>query len=111
MRLRLPKSRFTATDPPHGDTETTMHGCIVRRAMLEDAVAICDRHKASVRGLCAGAYSIEQIEAWLAPRVPDDYRKAMTVGGETMCVGQRDQRIVGFASIRTSRLIGLYVDL
>jgi putative acetyltransferase len=87
-----------------------MHRCIVRRAMLEDAVAICDLHKASVRGLCAAAYSSEQIEAWLAPRVPDDYRKAMTVGEETMFVGQCAQRIVGFASIKTSRLIGLYVD-
>jgi putative acetyltransferase len=87
-----------------------MHGCIVRRAMLEDAVAICDLHKASVRDLCAGTYSSEQISAWLAPRRPDDYRKAMTVGRETMFVGQRAQRIVGFVSIKTSMLIGLYVD-
>jgi putative acetyltransferase len=87
-----------------------MHRCIVRRAMPEDAVAICDLHKASVRDLCAAAYSSEQIEAWLAPRVPDDYRKAMTVGGETMFVAQCAQRIVGFASIKTSMLIGLYVD-
>ena len=87
-----------------------MLGCIVRRAMLEDAVAICDLHKASVRGLCAAAYSSEQIEAWLAPRLPDDYRNAMTIGGETMFVGQRAERIVGFASIKASMLIGLYVD-
>ena len=87
-----------------------MHGCIVRRAMLEDAVAICDLHKASVRGMCAGAYSSEQIEAWLAPRLPDDYRKAMTVGGETMFVGQSAGRIVGFASVKASMLTGLYVD-
>jgi len=78
--------------------------------MLEDARAICDLHKASVRGLCAGIYSSEQIEAWLAPRVPDDYRNAMTVGGETMFVGQRAERMVGFASIKTSMLMGLYVD-
>jgi putative acetyltransferase len=87
-----------------------MLGCIVRRAMLEDAVAICDLHKASVRGLCAAAYSSEQIEAWLAPRVAGDYRKAMTVGGETMFVGQRAKCIVGFTSIKASMLIGLYVD-
>ena len=87
-----------------------MLGCIVRRAMLEDAVAICDLHKASVRGLCAAAYSSEQIEAWLAPRGAGDYRKAMTVGGETMFVGQRAKCIVGFTSIKASMLIGLYVD-
>lgn len=87
-----------------------MLGCIVRRVMLEDARAICDLHKASVRGLCAGVYSSEQIEAWLAPRLPDDYRNAMTVSGETIFVGQCAQRIVGFASIKASMLIGLYVD-
>jgi putative acetyltransferase len=88
----------------------TMRRCIVRTAVLEDAMAICDLHKASVRGLCAGAYSSEQIEAWLAPRLPDDYRNAMTVGGETMFVGLCARRIVGFSSIKASMLIGLYVD-
>ena len=73
-------------------------------------MALCRLHKASVSGLCAGAYSSEQIEAWLGHRVPDDFRNAMTVGGETMFVGQRAERIVGFASIRTSMLMGLYVD-
>ena len=87
-----------------------MHRCSVRRAGPEDAVAICDLHKASVRSLCAGAYSPEQIEAWLAPRRADDYRKAMTVGGETMFVGHCARRIVGFASVKASMLIGLYVD-
>jgi len=87
-----------------------MHRCIVRRAVPEDAVAICDLHKASVRSLCAGAYSPEQIEAWLAPRRADDYRKAMTVGGEMMFVGECARRIVGFASIKASMLTGLYVD-
>jgi putative acetyltransferase len=87
-----------------------MHRGSVRRAVPEDAVAICDLHKASVRSLCAGAYSPEQIEAWLAPRRADDYRKAMTVGGETMFVGHCAGRIVGFASVKASMLIGLYVD-
>jgi putative acetyltransferase len=87
-----------------------MHRCIVRRAVPEDAVAICDLHKASVRSLCAGAYSPEQIEAWLAPRLADDYRQAMTVGREMMFVAQCARRIVGFASIKASMLMGLYVD-
>jgi putative acetyltransferase len=87
-----------------------MHRCIVRRAVPEDAVAICDLHEASVRSLCAGVYSPEQIEAWLAPRLADDYRQAMTVGGEMMFVGQCARRIVGFASVKASMLMGLYVD-
>ena len=86
-----------------------MHRCIVRRAVPEDAVAICDLHKASVRSLCAGAYSPEQIEAWLAPRLPDDYRNAMTVGGEMMFVGQCSRRLVGFASIKASMLMGMSI--
>src|SRR4029077_8833979 len=69
-----------------------------------------DLHKASVRALCAGAYSPGQIEAWLAPRVPQNYRNAMTVGGETMFVAQRAEAVVGFASIKASVLMGLYVD-
>jgi len=87
-----------------------MPECVVRRARPKDATVICDLHKASVRGLCAGVYSSEQIEAWLAPRLADDYRKAMTVGGETMFVAHRAGRIVGFASLKAAMLMALYVD-
>ena len=83
---------------------------VIRRAAPEDAEAICALHKASVRGLCADAYCQEQIEARIARRVVDDFRRAMTVCGETMFVAKRGARLAGFASIRDSVLLGLYVD-
>ena len=83
---------------------------LTRRATLEDAAAICALHKASVRGLCAGAYSAQQIEAWIARRVAADFRQAMTVGGETIFVAECAGCLAGFASIKNSVLLGLYVD-
>lgn len=84
--------------------------CVIRRATAEDAAAVCALHKASVRRLCAGAYSAEQIEAWVGPRVPENYCKAMSVDGETMFVAERANRVAGFASLRGETLLGLYVD-
>jgi putative acetyltransferase len=84
--------------------------CIIRRATAEDAEAICVLHKVAVRRLCAGAYSAEQIEAWVGPRVAEDYCKAMSADGETMFVAERASRVAGFASLRGERLLGLYVD-
>ena len=82
----------------------------VRRAVTADAAMLCDLHKASVRALCAGTYSSRQIDAWLAPRCADDYRRAMTAGGEVMLAATYADRVVGFASLRGAELLGLYVD-
>ena len=37
----------------------------IRPATLADAEALCALHKASVRALCVGAYTTQEIEAWL----------------------------------------------
>ena len=87
-----------------------MERFVVRRAALEDAAALCALHKASVRGLCIGAYSAQQIEAWLGGRTPDGFRWAMTDGGETMFVVERRGCLAGFASTKDATLMGLYVD-
>ena len=52
----------------------------------------------------------EEIEAWLRDREPAGFRHAMTDGGETMLVAERDGVVVGFASIKGVMLFGLYVD-
>jgi len=83
--------------------------CTVRRAVPRDAQALDALHKASVRALCARAYSARQIEAWLGGRDPADYCRAM-IDGETMFVAERNGQIVGFASVRTDVLWSLYVD-
>ena len=81
----------------------------VRRAVTADAAMLCDLHKASVRALCAGFYSPHQIDAWLAPRSADDYRRAMTAG-EVMLAATYADRVVGFASTKGAALLALYVD-
>jgi putative acetyltransferase len=82
----------------------------IRPAELADAEALCALHKASVRALCAGAYTTQEIEAWLSEREPAGFRQAMTDGGETMLTAEHDGTIVGFASIKGTMLFGLYVD-
>ena len=67
-------------------------------------------HKASVRALCRGAYTADEIEAWLREREPRGFRHAMTDGGEAMLVAECDGAVVGFASIKGTVLFGLYVD-
>src|SRR4029450_3867923 len=82
----------------------------IRPAGLADAEAMCALHKAAVRALCMGAYSAEEIDAWLSDRAPAAFRHAMTQGGETMLVAERDDVVEGFASIKGTVLFGLYVD-
>ena len=72
----------------------------IRPATPADAEVLCALHKASVRALCLGAYTADEIEAWLRDREPQGFRHAMTDGGETMLVAERDGAVVGFASIK-----------
>jgi hypothetical protein len=45
----------------------------VVRARLEDAAAISRAHLWSIRERCRSAYTLEQITAWTASRVPRGY--------------------------------------
>jgi putative acetyltransferase len=87
-----------------------MAALTIRPATPADAEALCALHKASVRALCRGAYTADEIEAWLREREPQGFRHAMTDGGETMLVAECDGAVVGFASIKDTVLFGLYVD-
>jgi putative acetyltransferase len=82
----------------------------IRPATPADAEALCALHKASVRALCLGAYTADEIEAWLREREPQGFRHAMSKGGETMLVAECEDAVVGFASIKETVLFGLYVD-
>ena len=82
----------------------------IRPATSADADALCALHKASVRALCLGAYTAEEIEAWLREREPAGFRHAMTKGGETILVAEHDGSVAGFASIKEAMLFSLYVD-
>jgi putative acetyltransferase len=82
----------------------------IRPATPADAEALSALHKASVRALCLGAYTADEIEAWLRDREPQGFRHAMTDGGETRLVAEHDGAVVGFVSIKETVLSGLYVD-
>lgn len=87
-----------------------MNGYSIRSARPEDAEGIRDTHVASIRGLAAQAYSGEQIAAWSVGRVPEDYVKAMTCGGETMFVAtSRAGGVVGFAALADDEVRAVYV--
>ncbi len=82
----------------------------IRPETPADAEALCALHNASVRTLCLGAYTADEIEVWLRDREPQGFRHAMTDGGETMLVAECEGAVVGFASIKETVLFGLYVD-
>jgi putative acetyltransferase len=83
---------------------------IIRRATVDDAVAICDLHVRSIRVLCAGDYTPAQIEAWAGRKRPELYTRAMTDGGETMFVAvDESNRIIGFVAFKQNEIYGLYV--
>lgn len=50
----------------------------IRRAIATDIPAIRETHLASIRGLCADAYTPEQIEKWMSNRDLDRYAPLVT---------------------------------
>lgn len=82
----------------------------IRKALVSDTEAICGVHKSSIRALCAGAYSPEQIEAWIGPRVPKDYEQFLREA--LFLVAEADDVVAAFAILNptTSELHALYVD-
>jgi len=81
----------------------------IRRALEADSEVLWAVHQASVHELGAAAYTADEIEAWAGTRVPEDFRQAMTIGGETMIVAERLGAIVGFASLCGDEVRAVYV--
>ncbi|NMP21950.1 GNAT family N-acetyltransferase [Sulfobacillus harzensis] len=81
----------------------------VRQAVLRDAPSICRVHQSSVRVLCQGDYTPQQIEAWIGACMPQDYRDSMA-DGEHLWVAEADGQVVGFAGRRGEEITAVYVD-
>lgn len=82
----------------------------IRAAVPDDAAAICQIHKASVCTLCAPAYSPEEIEAWVGRTSPDDYRRILAAGSETLFVAERGRDVVGFSGLHGDEVSAVFVD-
>ena len=81
----------------------------VRLAAPADAEAIWRVHIASIREVCAGDYTPQQIEAWAGPKRPEDYPRAMERGEQVWVAEDESRVVVGFACLDRDVLKGLYV--
>jgi putative acetyltransferase len=82
----------------------------VRRAALADAEAICHVHHASVRSLCAAAYTPADIEAWVGWRTPANYK--VLIRGTVFLVAEVGEGVAGFGVLSVGgggELHALYV--
>ncbi len=82
----------------------------VSRAQPDDRHGICRLQKASITVLCGTHYTLEEVEAWVGPKQPDDYIQA--IRDEIVIVVKGGAEIVGFAQMSRSdsRISALYVD-
>lgn len=81
----------------------------IRRATPRDVPSICEMHNSSIRELCLGPYSQEQIDDWISALKPDGYIKAMEMLEFILAV-ERD--IVGLSIFDPGKgeLTALYVS-
>jgi len=70
----------------------------VRRATADDALDIYRVHISSIKEVCSGDYTAEQINAWAGGKTPERYVRAMNAG-EVMFVALIDENIVGFGAL------------
>ena len=66
---------------------------MIRPATQSDAATIAALHRASILCLCAGAYSGEQLAAWIAA-LPGRYEPL--IAGAVVLVAEEDGNLVGF---------------
>lgn len=81
----------------------------VRAAGPEDAAAIWQVHRESIRMLCRADYSPEQIEAWTSGLGPDLYVRSMAEHQEEMWIAEKDASPVGFGGRRRDEITAVYV--
>jgi len=81
----------------------------IRRAAPRDVPAICEMHNSSIRELCLGPYSREQIDDWIGSLNPAGYVKAMETLEFILAV---EKDIVGLSILdpEKAELTALYVS-
>lgn len=84
----------------------------LRRAGVADAEGIHSVHTASIRSLCRGFYTPEQIETWTGVLVPERYRLVLEDTGRQVWVAEAPAGLAGFGQLNpvSRELEALYVD-
>lgn len=87
-----------------------MNDLVIRPAVSNDSVTIIDIHSRSIRALCSGDYSKEQLDAWIGKRTPDHV--ASRIVSLPFYVAELKGKLVGYAvyNPRTTELTSIYVD-
>jgi len=82
----------------------------IRRAVAADLPAIRETHLASIRGLCADAYTPEQIERWTSNRELERYAPLVTPRFHCL-VGMDEAVLGGFGTLdlEKSEISSLFV--
>src|SRR5207249_7418220 len=73
----------------------------IRAAVESDAEAVWRVHTGSIRGLCAGWYTEQEIAVWTGRLVADAYRRA--IEAHVMVVAERDGAVIGFGELDLER--------
>jgi GNAT superfamily N-acetyltransferase len=81
----------------------------IRAAVGDDAEAVWRVHTSSIRELCAGWYTEQEITAWTGRLIAEAYRRA--IEAHVMIVAERDGAIVGFGELDLERgeIVAVYV--
>jgi len=83
---------------------------LIRPATLDDAEGIFTAHQRSIRELCAGDYSAEELDAWMpATRSPEKYRNDIKAAKKSQLVAEIDGIIAGFTYYSKGNISACYV--
>jgi len=89
--------------------ETRRARARIRAARIDDAESMWRVHTTSIRELCAGWYTEDEIAVWTARLQPEAYRRA--IEAHVMVVAERDGDVVGFGELDLERgeIVAVYV--
>ena len=81
----------------------------IRAAVTDDAEAVWRVHTSSIRGLCAGWYTEQEIAVWTGRLIAEAYRRA--IEAHVMLVAERDGAVVGFGELdlQGGEIVAVYV--
>lgn len=80
----------------------------IRLATVDDCPELFAVHRQSVRNLCGGDYSREQIDMWLDGRHPDMYLPAIECG--ELWVATSPAAILGLVEVHGDEVTKLFID-